>query len=397
MPVIKYKGTDGEWHFLEDDVMEETIDVVQTSGTSSADVMSQSAVTEIISGISETVESHEDNINDLEHQTMTTARALTDLDSRVTPITPHITDDSVHLNTTEKTNLDSLATNIETISGLTEEDKLKLVTLNRRVRKDWTNSMSLSEFKQTLKDAITNMSLEKYGMKVGDYFTTSHTISSENISFTYIIAGFNIAKGNVGGYRLSDDHLAIIVSTSKTVPWNSSGAVSASTNHTLSTGGTWTTGSGACYANSDLHYYLTNTVLPHVKTDLGSDNIKSHTKYYTNAINTSGYNRFGTATGCASGVNSYQNQQICALSEIQVYGSIVWSSSGFDTGEACHQLDVFRVYTMNEVFGWLYPWLRDIASRTTACEANDQGHAAGDTSEGKVSNKRPAVGLVIFA
>ena len=396
MPVIKYKGTDGEWHFLEDDVMEETIDVVQTSGTSSADVMSQSAVTEITSNINETIEEHTTDINVLEHQTMTTARALTDLDSRVTPITPHITDNSVHLNTTEKTNLDSLATNIGAISGFTEEDKLKLVTLNRRVRKDWTSS-GFTWFKQTLKNAIADMSLEKYGMKVGDYITTSHTIDNSNITFDYIIAGFNIAKGNVEGYRLSADHIGIIVITSKTVPWNKGGRVSASTNHTLSTGGTWTTGSGACYANSDLHYYLTNTVLPHVKTDLGSDNIKSHTKYYTNAINTSGYNRFGTATGCASGRNSYQNQQICALSEIQIYGSVVWGSSGYDVGEACRQLDVFRVYTMNEIFDWKYPWLRDIASRTTACQASDQGQAAGDTTESKVSYNRPAVGLVIFA
>jgi hypothetical protein len=52
---------------------------------------------------------------------------------------------------------------------------------------------------------------------------------------------------------------------------------------------------------------------------------------------------------------------------------------------------------MNEIFDWKYPWLRDIASRTTACEASDQGQAAGDTTECNVSYNRPAVGLVIFA
>ena len=189
MPVIKYKGTDGEWHFLEDDVMEETIDVVQTSGTSSADVMSQSAVTEIISGISETVESHEDNINDLNEQSETIAYALTDLNDRVTTVTPHPSDSSLHIDSTEKRNLDSLATNIGAISGFTSDDVLILETMTRRSMRDFTSS-GFTAFKNALIGAIDDMSLEKHGLKVGDYITTSHTISSSAVSFTYIIAGF---------------------------------------------------------------------------------------------------------------------------------------------------------------------------------------------------------------
>jgi len=50
MPGIKYKGKDGEWHLL-NQVMVNEVNVVQTTGTSSADVMSQSAVTEIIEDI----------------------------------------------------------------------------------------------------------------------------------------------------------------------------------------------------------------------------------------------------------------------------------------------------------------------------------------------------------
>ena len=50
MPGIKYKGKDGEWHLL-NQVMVNEVNVVQTTGTSSADVMSQSAVTEAIEDI----------------------------------------------------------------------------------------------------------------------------------------------------------------------------------------------------------------------------------------------------------------------------------------------------------------------------------------------------------
>jgi hypothetical protein len=60
---------------------------------------------------------------------------------------------------------------------------------------------------------------------------------------------------------------------------------------------------------------------------------------------------------------------------VQVYGSIVWSSSGYDTGEACQQLEVFRKYSFTDVFGSEYPWLRDVVSASYAARANDYGHA----------------------
>ena len=52
MAGIKYKGTDGQWHLF-NNVMVNAINVVQTTGTSTADVMSQSAVTEAVNVVSE--------------------------------------------------------------------------------------------------------------------------------------------------------------------------------------------------------------------------------------------------------------------------------------------------------------------------------------------------------
>ena len=54
MAGIRYKGTDGEWHLF-NNMMIKGLDVVQTSGTSTLDVMSQNAVTEIASGINATL------------------------------------------------------------------------------------------------------------------------------------------------------------------------------------------------------------------------------------------------------------------------------------------------------------------------------------------------------
>ena len=97
--------------------------------------------------------------------------------------------------------------------------------------------------------------------------------------------------------------------------------------------------------------------------------------------------------GCSSSWAWYANQKICALSEIQVYGSIVWSSSGYDTGEACRQLDVFRVYNMNEIFEGRYPWLRDVASASGACFVSDLGSAHASPA----SNAYFVAALILFA
>ena len=92
-------------------------------------------------------------------------------------------------------------------------------------------------------------------------------------------------------------------------------------------------------------------------------------------MNTTGINRFGEATGCSSGWTWEANCKICALSEVQVYGGTVWSSSGYDTGEACRQLDVFQAYSHTEIFGGEYPWLRDVVSASHAARADGAGHA----------------------
>lgn len=291
-------------------------------------------------------------VDDLNSQSETIAAALVDLSENkadTTTVTAHTSDTNIHLS---------------------ETDRLIRDTLTRRTRKDFTAS-GMTYFVNTLKSAIADQCLEKYGMKVGDYYSVTH----DGKTYNYVIAGLNTMKGTSTPYRLNINHIGIIVDTNDNHAWNKAGNTYTSQN-SYSTGGTWTTGSSAAgYANCDLHYYLTNTVLPNVKTDLGSGNIKNHYKLYSTAVNTSGYNRFGGASGCASSWAWYVNQEICALSEVQVYGSTVWSSSGYDTGEACRQLDVFRVYNMNEIFEGRYPWLRDVASASFACFVNDNGLA----------------------
>jgi len=90
MAVIKFKGTDGLWHMLSN-IMVKGINVVQTTGTSSADVMSQSAVTEVVTNIDNT-------------------------------LTAHTTNNDIHLTQVEKTDIDSIDGNIDVLSAITSND-----------------------------------------------------------------------------------------------------------------------------------------------------------------------------------------------------------------------------------------------------------------------------------
>ena len=262
------------------------------------------------------------------------------------------------MTTAKREKLDALPTN----NDLTT----KINSLTRRTR--------LTDFDlSVLKQAVADQNLEKYGLKVGDY----KTINGRD----YVIAGLNPMKGVSTPYRVTANHVGLIVIPHTTQAWNASGNTSTGANSR-----------GAGYKNSDLHYYLKNTLLPLVNTDLGADNLIGHSKLLTNAVNTTGYNRYGSNTGCSSNWDWEADCKICALSEVQVYGSIVWSSSGFDTGEACRQLDVFRVYNHTEIFGDEYPWLRDVVSASFAAYADRIGLAHYSTA----SDASYVAALILF-
>ena len=255
---------------------------------------------------------------------------------------------SIHsgMTTEKREKLDALPTNAEL--------NTKFYALTRHTR--------LTDFDlNVLKQAVADQNLEKYGLKPGDQKTIN--------GHTYVIAGLNQMKGTTTPYRVTVNHVGLIVIPHVTQKWNASGKTYEGADNR-----------GAGYLNSDLHYYLKNTLLPLVKTDLGASNLLSHSKLLSNAVNQNGYNRFGEATGCASGWTWEADCFISALSEVQVYGATVWSSSGYDTGEACRQLDVFRHYNHTEIFGGEYTWLRDVVSASHAALANNYGIALRDTA-----------------
>lgn len=111
--------------------------------------------------------------------------------------------------------------------------------------------------------------------------------------------------------------------------------------------------------------------------------LKTTRELITNGLNTNGYNRFGTAGGCASGWEWISAQAIL-MSEVETYGSIAWSSSGYDTGNANRQLPLFAFNKQAQNNRSAYYWLKDVASGADFCLARNDGRAtcnnAGDAN-----------------
>lgn len=105
------------------------------------------------------------------------------------------------------------------------------------------------------------------------------------------------------------------------------------------------------------------------------DHLVTTRELLTNSINPSGYNRFGANSGCSNNWG-WGSAQAIDMSEIEVFGSIVWSSSGYDTGVAKKQFEAFAHNTKIINNRLTYYWLKDIASAARFAYCDNLGYAA---------------------
>ena len=129
------------------------------------------------------------------------------------------------------------------------------------------------------------------------------------------------------------------------------------------------------------------TINQQLYAEFGS-HLQTTRELVSSAINATGYNRFGSATGCASNWE-WINAQAIVLSEIEAYGATVWSSSGYDTGNANRQLPLFAFSKQAQNKHLASYWLKDVASATFFCNANDLGRAGYFAANGALLFVRP--------
>lgn len=219
---------------------------------------------------------------------------------------------------------------------------------------------------------------------VGDYFKMSRAISAYERTGQYqttgsqyvTIAGLDTMMNNGDQGSGVNYHHAVMVAgqgfggtqhfgRSRMNATNTTeGGYKAGEMNTLVLGEVTSTGSTAADATINQQLYA----------EFGS-HLKTTRELVANAINATGYNRFGSATGCASG-REWISAQAILMSEIEAYGSIVWSSAGYDTGNANRQLPLFAFSKQAPNNRSAYWWLKDIASAAYFCIADSRGNAS---------------------
>lgn len=231
---------------------------------------------------------------------------------------------------------------------------------------------------------------------VGDYFKMSRAISAPNpdasLQLTgsqYVtIAGIDSLYGNGDSNPVTYHHLVMVpgqgfggtqhFGRSRMNPTNTTvGGYKGSEMNTKVIGNVATAGSTSAGA----------TINQQLFAEFGS-RLKTTRELVSKAINASGYNRFGTSGGCSNDWEWISAQAIL-LSEVELYGSIVWSSSAYDTGNANHQLELFRhsKQAVNNRSAWF--WLKDVASASTFCDCGSRGDANDSGASNAGSYVRP--------
>lgn len=216
----------------------------------------------------------------------------------------------------------------------------------------------------------------------GDYFQMSRVISAKNPDATQQLNGTDwVTIASIGGLAhngdnmdLTPNHLVMVpgkgfggtqhFGRSRMNPTNTSeGGYKASEMNTTVLGAVATAGSTAADATINQQLYA----------EFGT-HLKKTRELVTNKINATGINRYGANSGCSNGWEWIDAQAIL-MSEVEVYGSTVWSSSGWDTGNANHQFELFAnsKSAINDRTAWY--WLKDVASASEFCRCSYFGNA----------------------
>lgn len=217
---------------------------------------------------------------------------------------------------------------------------------------------------------------------VGDYIEMSRAISAKEQTGQYQATGSKyVTIAAIDWYMQGGDNAAITYHHLVMVPGqgyggtqhfgrsrmnptnDTTGGYTASEMHTTTLGAVAAAGSTAADATVNQQLYA----------EFGS-HLKTTRELLSNAMDLARTNRLGQASGATSGW-AWANCQAVLMSEIEVYGSIVFSSSGQDTGNACRQLPLFAHSKKAQNNRSAYYWLKDVASAANFCNCHNGGGA----------------------
>lgn len=216
----------------------------------------------------------------------------------------------------------------------------------------------------------------------GDYIKMSRPISAYERTGQYQTTGSQyVTVASCGGLWGVGESSPITYNHVVMVPGQGEGGTQHFGRSRMNSSNTTTGG----YAGSEMHTTTIGavtssgatgaqaTINQQLYAEFGS-HLKTVRALLTNGINVSGYNRYGTNSGCSNGW-AWASVQAVLMSEVEVYGSEVWSSAGYDTGEAKNQFALFRLSTqaLNNRSG--YYWLKNVVSASYFANSHSRGNA----------------------
>ena len=206
---------------------------------------------------------------------------------------------------------------------------------NRRTQRNITGDLA------NLATAVAEQDLAKYGYAIGDYFVGAS-------GYYYYLADMDTFYGGYDQYAtVGTHHIGIVVNTFQERAWHSGDVANIG------------------YNGSNLKTYINDLI--------------SHQKLYTTAFANWAWQ---------------ENQTISPLTEVQVFGTSIWSGNGYQQGEGSTQLEIFRKFAPYRILNARdkHVWLRSLVSSSDACIAGYTG-CAGYAS---VAASYRVSGLILF-
>lgn len=196
-------------------------------------------------------------------------------------------------------------------------------------------------------------------LKLGNYVT----IQDGTYNKTWMIAGFDV-HWNIGDTTFAKHHIAMVPRTN---------LMSAKMNETnITTGG---------YAASLMHTETIPTVVTNLQKVLGT-HLLEHRRLISETVANVASGGYAGWTGASSDWE-WQSMYACLLTEPQLYGTRVCSSSRFDVGEGWQQLPVYKFVTPNK-YAREWWWLRAVATSTYFCACGYGGNASSSNASNSI-------------
>lgn len=171
----------------------------------------------------------------------------------------------------------------------------------------------------------------------------------------WLIAGFNL-KLNKGDTALTKPHINLIPK----IPL---------LNYQMNDSDTTAGG----YKGCKMRTYLNGQFVTDYLSDLGSRLLR-HRVLVTNSVSTTVASMAGAGWTGSSNDWEWVDDYATLLTEVEVYGSTVFSSSGYDIGDGNMKLPIFNFINNCYFSRWSF-WLRAVASATNFCYASIDGVA----------------------